>query len=504
MTNLKTGNPYLLGIDLGTSSVKVLLVTTSGEVAASGTAEYPIHHPEPGHAEQDPGAWWSACIAAVRSALAAAQGVRVAAIGLSGQMHGLVMLDADGELVAPAIIWPDQRSERQVQEITAAIGAERLYAITGSPLSTGFLAASARWVQQVQPEKWSRVRMLLLPKDYVRWRLTGTFATDPSDGAGALLLDEERRDWSDELLQLLAIDRSLLPPVLPADQLAGVLREEAAAALGLPAGIPVVMGAADTACGLLGAGAVTPDRLLLSISTGGQLVQPVDEVRVDPKGRIHTFCSALTPATGRGAWYQMGATLNAGMALRWLRDSVFGWRYPDAYDVMNVAAADVPPGADGLLFLPYLVGERSPHMDPTARGAFFGLTLRHGQGELVRAVMEGATFACYDAYGVLAELGVRSESVILAGGGAKSPLWRQIVADVFGVPVQPLLTAEQSALGAVLLAGGGAGLFDLTATAAAWAQLGPITEPDVARHAFYAERFAAFRDLYTRNRGHFA
>jgi xylulokinase len=199
----------------------------------------------------------------------------------------------------------------------------------------------------------------------------------------------------------------------------------------------------------------------------------------------------------------MGATLNAGMALRWLRDSVFGWHYPDAYDVMNVAAAAVSPGADGLLFLPYLVGERSPHMDPTARGAFFGLTLRHGQGELVRAVMEGATFACYDAYGVLAELGVHSKSVILAGGGAKSPLWRQIVADIFGMPVQPLLTAEQSALGAVLLAGGGAGLFDLTGTAAAWAQLGPMTEPDAARHAFYGERFAAFRDLYARNRGHF-
>jgi xylulokinase len=254
---------------------------------------------------------------------------------------------------------------------------------------------------------------------------------------------------------------------------------------------------------MLGAGAVASDRLLLSISTGGQLVQPVDAVRVDPQGRIHTFCTALAPAAGQAGWYQMGATLNAGMALRWLRDNVLGFRYPDAYDVMNIAAENSPPGAEGLLFLPYLVGERSPHMDPAARGAFFGLTLRHGQGDLVRAVMEGATFACYDAYGVLAELGVEAQSIILAGGGAKSPLWRQIVADIFGLPVQPLLTGEQSALGAVLLAGGGAGMFDLVATARDWAQLGPLTAPDGARHAFYVDRFAAFRSLYLRNKGHF-
>ena len=275
--------------------------------------------------------------------------------------------------------------------------------------------------------------------------------------------------------------------------------------LGLPAGIPIVTGAADTACGLLGAGAVASDRLLLSISTGGQLVQPVDEVRVDRLGRIHTFCSALAPGPQQAGWYQMGATLNAGMALRWLRDGVLGWHYPDAYDVMNVAAENSPPGAQGLLFLPYLVGERSPHMDPTARGAFFGLTLRHGQGDLVRAVMEGATFACYDAYQVLAELGVQSQSVILAGGGAKSTLWRQIVADVFGKPVQPLLTSEQSALGAVLLAGGGAGLLDIAHTAAALGTVGPGRQNRTrARHALYRDRFGAFQALYARNRGHFA
>lgn len=496
--------PSLLGIDLGTSSVKVIVGGLNGHVAVSVTSEYPIQHPQPLHAEQDPNAWWDACVTAVREALGAIPDGEIAAIGLSGQMHGVVMLDRDLRLVAPAIIWPDQRSQRQVQEITERMGAERLYAITGSPLSTGFLAASVRWVQQEAPSKWAQVQMLLLPKDYLRWRMTGVLATDPSDGAGSLLLDEWQRDWSDDMLRLLDLDRSRLPLVQPSDRIGGYLVDDAAAQLGLPAGIPVVTGAADTACGLLGAGAVASDRLLLSISTGGQLVQPVDDVRVDRRGRIHTFCSALAPSPGQAGWYQMGATLNAGMALRWLRDSVFGWHYPDAYDVMNVAAENSPPGAQGLLFLPYLVGERSPHMDSTARGAFFGLTLRHGQGDLARAVMEGATFACYDAYRVLAELGVQAQSIILAGGGAKSALWRQIVADVFGMPVQPLLTSEQSALGAVLLAGGGVGLLDIPAAARRWAQLGPATAPDPGRHAFYRERFEAFQDLYTRNRGHFA
>jgi xylulokinase len=495
---------HLLGIDLGTSSVKVLLTDLDGQVIAAASAEYPILQPQPQRAEQRPDDWWAAIVQAVRSVISAQPPDAIAAIGLSGQMHGVVLLDAQQRPVTPAVIWPDQRSGRQVQEITQLVGAERLYAITGSPLSTGFLAATARWFQQEAPEVWRQAATLLPPKDYVRWRLTGVFATDPSDAAGSLLLDERRRDWSDELLAAMEIDRALLPPVQPADAPAGPLIAAAAAELGLPAGIPVITGAADTACSALGAGALTPDRLLLTISTGGQLVQPVETVEIDRRGRIHTFCSALEPGPGRAGWYQMGATLGAGLTLRWLRDSVLGWCYPDAYDAMNLAAADSPPGAQGLLFLPYLVGERTPHMDPDARGAFFGLTLRHGQGDFVRAVQEGITFALYDAYGVLAELGVRSGSIILAGGGAKSSLWRQIVADVFGKPVQPLLTGEQSAVGAVLLAGGGAGLFDIVETARRWAQLGSATQPDAATHAFYQERFAAFQALYARNKGHFA
>lgn len=495
---------YLLGIDLGTSSVKVVLASLEGAVVAAAGAEYSILQPQLQHAEQEPGDWWAAVVQSVRQVVGAAPAGEIAAIGLSGQMHGVVFLDAGGQLLSPAVIWPDGRSGRQVKEITELVGAERLYSITGSPLSTGFLAATVRWVQQNAPDLWRKVAMLLLPKDYLRWRMTGRFATDPSDAAGSLLFDERRRAWSDELLALLEIDAALLPPVQPSAQIAGPLSAGAAAELGLAAGIPVVTGAADTACSSLGAGALTPDRLLLSISTGGQLVQPVESVQVDRRGRIHTFCSALEPGAGQAGWYQMGATLSAGMALRWLRDNLLGWQGTDAYERMNAAAASSPRGAQGLLFLPYLVGERTPHMDPNARGAFWGLTLRHGQGDLVRALQEGVTMGVYDAYTVLAELGVQAQSIILAGGGAKSSLWRQIVADVFNMSVQPLLTSQQSAIGAVLLAGAGAGLFDLGETARNWAQLGEVTEADAAAHAFYSERFSAFQSLYTRNKGHFA
>lgn len=494
---------YLLGVDLGTSSVKAVVVARDGSVVGSGTAEYPILHPQPGFAEQDPEAWWQAAGAAVRAAMAAAHSPAIAAIGLSGQMHGAVLLDRHDRPLANAVIWPDQRSSAEVQEITRKVGAELLYSIAGSPVSTGFQAATVRWFQTHAPELWRQVRSVLLPKDYLRWRMTGVKATDPSDGAGALLLDEAERDWSAVLLEALDIPAEILPPVQPAQNVAGMLSSAAAAAWGLPHGIPVVTGAADTACSLLGAGAVTPNDLLLTLSTGGQLAQPSAAVNTDRRGRIHTFCSALEPDNGQAGWYQMGATLNAGMALRWLRDDVLGWRYPDAYDVMNAAAADTPPGADGLLFLPYLVGERTPHMDPAARSVFFGLTLQHGQGHLVRAVQEGVAFACYDAYQVLQELGSAATQIVLAGGGARSPLWTQIIADVFGQPVRPLLVPDQSAVGATILAGAGVGWFTAAGAAAAWVKLGDPVAPDADRHAFYRERFAAFQALYQRNKGQF-
>lgn len=494
---------HLLGIDLGTSAVKAVLSTVDGAVVAAAFAEYPLDQPQPDRAEQSPDLWFRAAAGAVREVLARAPHVQIAAIGLSGQMHGTVLLDDAGQPLTPAIIWPDRRSAEQVKEITARVGAARLYAITGSPVATGFQAATVCWVQQHAPELWPQVKMILLPKDYLRFRLTGLFATDPSDAAGALLLDETRRDWSDELLALLAVRRDQLPRVQPSATISGYLHEDAARALGLPAGIPVATGAADTACSMLGAGVVASDQLLLTISTGGQLVQPCATVRIDASGRIHTFCSALEPSAGHAGWYQMGAMLAAGMALRWLRQQLFEEPEMIAYDRMMALAAEQPPGADGLLFLPYLVGERTPYMDPTARGVFFGLTLSHTRGSLIRAVVEGVTLAAANAYGVLRELGAAPQQIVLAGGGARSRFWQQMVADVFGLPVQPLRTVEQSALGACILAGAAVGVHDAAEAARAWVHYGSLAPPDRDRHAFYQERLAAFQALYQRNAGQF-
>jgi len=494
---------HLLGIDLGTSSLKVLLVKENGQISGRGSAEYPIQTPQPGQAEQDPDEWWQACQAAVRQALSSVDGpVKVGVIGLCGQMHGTILLDKQDRLLAPAVIWPDQRSPRQVKEIIELVGAERLIELTGSPAATGFQAATVRWFQQEQPEIWQRVRRVLLPKDYLRWRLTGEFASDASDGSGTLLLDVRSRDWSGELLAALDINFAQLPPVKPSIAIAGELRSDVASLLGLPPEIPVITGAGDTPASLLGAGVTDPETLLLTISTGGQLALPAFMVEVDQAGRMHTFCSALEPTREQAGWYKMGATLSAGRSLRWLRDNVFKLEGEGAYQRMTAWAAEVPPGARRLIFLPYLSGERTPLMDPLARGMFLGLTLQHGRPELVRAVLEGVTFSCYEACRVLIETGASPARVILAGGGARSPLWGQIVADVFGLPVQRLKTTEQSALGAGLLAGAGIGRLDACTTSQLWAEYDDPLEPKPQNHTLYMELLPLFREAYWKLKAH--
>ncbi len=492
-----------LGIDLGTSAVKALLVDKTGHVLGRGSAEHPISHPRPHYAEQDPADWWCGVLRATRQAVGNTGPDRVAAIGLSGQMHGTVLLGAADEILAPAIIWPDQRSRQQVDEITEMVGPERLIELTGSPIATGFQAASLRWVQQEQPRLWERTRHVLLPKDEIRRRLTGTLATDPSDGSGALLLDVRQRDWSDDLLAALDVEREQLPPVHPSTSVAGDLRPDVAAELGLSSGIPVVVGAADAACAALGAGIVEPSTMLLTFSTGAQTLIPMVEVEVDREGRLHTFCGALEPGPGQAGWYTMGATLSAGLAMRWLRDSVFALDGADAYERMTAWAEEASVGAGGLLFLPYLAGERTPHMDPRARGMFLGLTARHGRAELVRALMEGVVLAAYDAYAALTDLGAAPTSIIVAGGGARSPLWRQIVADVFNLPVLPLLHQEQSASGAALLAAAGVHGLDPESVAPTWAAYGDPVEPVSAHHDRYEDLFHIFRSSYVKHREDF-
>jgi xylulokinase len=486
----------VLGIDLGTSSVKAVVVDQSGRVQGVGSAEFPTSHPQPGWSEQDPEDWWRATVTAVRQATGWLPGIEISAIGLTGQMHGTVMLAENGQPVAPAIIWSDARSWRQAEAMTAEIGITRLAEISGSPVAAGFQAATLAWLRKERASLFWRAEKILLPKDELRRRLTGEIATDPGDASGTLLLDVRWRAWSPDLMKLAGVDPSKLPTILPSAARAGTLNSTVAGELGLTAGIPVMTGTADAAAGLLGAGIVDPATMLLSISTGAQVMVPATAVQPDPQGRMHTFCSALEPGPGRPGWYQMGATLSAGMSLRWLRDEAFGLQGPDAYERMIGWASGSRPGASGLLFLPYLAGERTPHMDARLRGAFLGLGSHHQRGDLVRAVIEGSTVALTEAFEVLREQGAEPTRIVMAGGGARAPLWRQIVADLFDMPVHALATADQAAMGAAILAMQGISGADPVATAQAWATYGPMTEPNAA----IGPRYADLIELYRRAR----
>lgn len=495
--------PLFLGIDLGTSSVKTLLVDGAGQVVGQGNGDYPILHPAPTHAEQNPEAWWQAIVYATRQAIASIDNThQIAALGITGQMHGCVLLGEKGQLLTDAIIWPDQRSHAQAQEITTHFGAQQLIQRTGSPLATGFQAATLRWLQHHRRDLWANVRHILLPKDYIRWRLTGAFATDPSDAAGTLLLNVHTRTWDADLLAFLQIDPIWLPTIQPSQSVAGMLQAKAAQELGLPSGLPVVTGAADTPCSALGAGVITSDTLLLTLSSGGQLLIPTTTVQTDAQGRIHTFCNALEPspkAETVAAWYQMGALLNVGLVLRWLRDQWWQMPPPDAYEQITTWASQAELGAKGLLFLPYFMGERTPYMNAQARGALLGLTLAHNRAEIARAVLEGISLACYNAFTVLQDVGASPSRIVLAGGGAKSPFWRQLIADIFGRPVHPLTTSAQSALGATLLAGAGTNHFDLISTAQQWAHTDAPIQPNIEAHAAYQMLLPRFRHAYMQN-----
>ncbi len=479
------------------------MVTHAGAVVGRGASDVRLIVPAPGHAEQEPSAWWRAVRRAVNEAITSVDVHRIGAAALSGQMHGLVLLDDRLRVLTRAIVWPDQRSGHEVAALTAEIGERRILNVCGGPLATGFMAPSLRWVREQRRDLWSRVRHVASPKDYVRLRLTGHLASEPSDAAGTGLFDIRKRAWDTTMLTAAGLEHDHLPPVQASIAPAGTLLPRPATELGLPAGLPIVTGAADTACGLLGAGALEPDTVLVTLSSGGQIVLPSARPSVDPAGRSHTFCGALEPSAGASAWYRMGALLSAGLSLRWLRDSVFRLPRRDAFERMIAWAAETPPGARGLLFLPYLLGERTPHMDPDARGVLFGLTVRHQRGEIVRAVLEGVSFACLDAVRALEAGGGHPSRVVLAGGGAQSPLWRVIIADILGLPVHPLATREQAAVGAALLAGGGIGLLDSSEAARRWARTETPVAPDPSRHALYQDLGATYRDLYGRLRDEF-
>jgi xylulokinase len=505
--------PLLMGIDLGTSSVKVLFTSIDGQIVGHGAAEYGIDRPAPGRAEQHPDAWWRGVVEATGAARSDAErqspdgadaADRILAIGLSGQMHGLVLMSDSHEPIAPAVIWPDQRSGREAAGLTERLGSESVIRLSGGRLASGFMAATLAWLRTHDPALLGRAALFMSPKDVLRLRLTGEVATEPSDGSGTGLLNPATRRWAPELVAGVGIDPDRLPPLLEASEVAGTLRAAAAAQLGIPPGIPVVVGGADTPIGMLGAGLTSRQTFLLTLSTGGQLAVPSDDPDTDPTGSTYTYCSVLPPAPGVAGWYRLAAILSAGLALQWLRDEVFELEGRDAYTSMLELARSVPPGSRGLIFLPYLAGERSPHLDPSAKGVFLGLTASHGRAELVRAVVEGITMGCYDASRALAAAGRLGSMITLAGGGGQSPEWQRIVADVFGLPVRHLESGEQAALGACLLAGGGVGALDPTSAASVWARLGSVIEPDPDRHEIYGAVYDVFRDGYPSLRSVFA
>lgn len=492
---------YLLGIDVGTSGTKTALFDTSGGVMASQTVEYPLSQPQNGWAEQDPRDWWRAAVQGIRAVLAqtGADPEEIRGIGLSGQMHSLVMLDQAGEVLRPAILWCDGRTGQECQDIYDAVGMERYLEITANPALTGFTAGKLLWVRRHQPDVYAKCRHILLPKDYIRYQLTGAFATEVSDASGMGLLDVPQRCWSGEVLEKLEIDPALLARVYESPEITGAVSPRAAAETGLQAGTIVVGGAGDNAAAAVGTGVVTDGKAFATIGTSGVVFAHTDRLSVDPAGRVHTFCCAVP-----GAWHVMGVTLSAGASLQWMRNQLCMDIRADAdrrgvepYVLMTEQAGRIPPGSNGLLFLPYLMGERTPHLDPDCRGAFVGLSAIHGRAEMIRAVLEGVTFSLRDCAEILRGMGVTSRELIACGGGGTSPMWRQMLSDVLGCPVTTVSGREGPALGAALLAGVGAGLYEsVPAACAAVIQTGPVQLPDEAASRAYGPYYQIYRSLY--------
>ncbi|MBV9732034.1 MAG: xylulokinase [Verrucomicrobia bacterium] len=490
----------LLGIDLGTSSVKVVVYSTAGKILGLGSAEYPILTPQPGWAEQDPEHWWSATVHAVRSALSAADQPEVLSIGFSGQMHGPAILDKQNRLLGNAIIWADQRSGSVLAEIESLVGKARLAEVCGTAPAAGFLIATLRWLQRYDPARLDRTAAILLPKDYVRFKITGEIATDASDAAATGLFDVAGRTWAWEIIEILDLPRTIFPQVRDSAEVCGKLLPDAAAELGIKPGIPVAAGSADQPAQAVGNGLIEPGQGSVTLGTGGQVFVPLAAPVFDSQGRLHTFCHALP-----SRWYLLGAMLSAGMALRWARQVLRCGQV--SYQKLDQMAEAVPIGAEGLVFLPYLVGERSPLMDPQARGTFAGLTLRHDTGHLIRAVLEGISFAMRQIIETIEETGVRMDRWVASGNGLGSTLWRQMVTDTLNRPLlrgEDANSAERAGVGAAILGGIAADVLGGFKEAQSFApRFDEVTQPDPARVEAYDRAYARFKELYPRLKGWF-
>jgi xylulokinase len=486
-----------LGIDVGTGGSRAIVLDAQGRIAASATVEHePFASPRVGWAEQDAHDWWRASASAVREVLS--QGVvraeEIAAVGLSGQMHGAVLLDKRDEVLRPSIIWCDQRTEEQCRELTWKIGAARLIELTCNPALTGFTLPKLLWVREHEPEVWQRVRAVLLPKDYVRLQLTDEKATDVADASGTLLFDVARRNWSSEMLAAASIDERLLPRVYESTEVTGSITAVAAAATGLRAGTPVVAGAGDQAAGAVGMGIVRAGTVSATIGTSGVVFAVTDRPSLDALGRVHTFCHAIP-----GRWHVMGVTQAAGLSLRWFRDQ-FGAgpeNGRDPYERLTEEASSVSPGAGGALWAPYLMGERTPHLDPHARAALVGLNASHTRAHVIRAILEGVAFSLRDTFEIFKEMNVPVESVRLGGGAARSALWRQIQADVYGRAVETVEAEEGAAYGAALLAGVGSGAWQsVDAACDAVVRVAARLSPEPSAASTLDQQYQAYRALY--------
>jgi xylulokinase len=484
----------VLGIDVGTGGSRAVVLARDGRLLASASTDHAaFRSPRSGWAEQDPDDWWRACRQSIATALhqSGLSAGDLAAIGLTGQMHGAVLLDDRGSVLRPSIIWCDQRTEAECRWLEQTVGLDRLLALTANPPLTNFTLAKLLWIRTHEPEVWRRARHLLLPKDYVRYRLSGEFAIDVADASGTLMLDVARRRWSQDVIDAVEIDPSVLPRVFESPEVCARVSPDAATAAGLREGTPIVAGAGDQAAGAVGMGITRPGAVSVTIGTSGVVFAATERPAVDPKGRIHTFCHAVP-----GTWHVMGVTQAAGLSLKWLR-SLLDSSAPPSYDALTAEAADAPPGSDGVLWAPYLMGERTPHCDPNVRAALVGLAANHGRAHVVRAVLEGVAFSLRDSFTIFADMRLPIERVRLGGGGARSKLWRQVQADVYGRAVETVTAEEGAAYGAAILAAVGVGWWTTVEEACeSLVRAADVIEPDPRAVAQMDERYSEYRRIY--------
>ncbi|MBE6896889.1 MAG: xylulokinase [Ruminococcaceae bacterium] len=492
----------LIGTDIGTSGTKTVLFDLNGNAVASDTQEYPLYQPQNGWAEQDPQDWWNAVAVSIKNVIAKSgvNASEIKGIGLSGQMHGLVMLDKDDKVLRRSIIWCDQRTQKECDEITSVVGKEKLIEITANPALTGFTASKLRWVMNNEPDVFAKCTKVMLPKDYIRYMLTGEFATEVSDASGMQFMDIKNRCWSKELLDILGIDIGLLPKMYESYEISGKVNKYASELTGLCVGTPVAGGAGDQAACAVGNGIVKSGVVSSTIGTSGVVFAHAEKPAIDPLGRVHTFCHAVP-----GAWHMMGVTQAAGLSLKWFRDNFCAEEMAEAekqgidpYIIMDKMAEDTGISAHNLIYLPYLMGERTPHLDADCRGVFFGLSAIHTKADMIRAILEGVCYSLTDCMDIIREMGVDASAVRVSGGGGKSPLWRQMQADMFDCGVQVLSSSEGGALGVALLAGVGTGVWSSVPEACdATIKVKKTYDPIADNAKVYAKNHVLYKQLYT-------